>query len=178
VGRIFGQDVDVQSRAVIPAVLITVLAPVIVGAATRALMPSMADRIARPVQAAAGVLLVLAFVPVLISSFGDMLELIGDGTLLAISVYIAAGLVLGHLLGGPEQEDRTVLALSTISRHPAVAVGAGTAAAPREQLVVAAVLLYLVLSFVAARLYVRWSTRGRPQASDVGIATGPVPKHP
>jgi BASS family bile acid:Na+ symporter len=178
VGKLFGQDVDVAGRAIAPAVLITVLAPVIAGVLVQAFAPHAADRLARPIGRVASVLLVIAFVPMAIHAFRGVLELVGNGTIVAILAHVAAGLVAGHLLGGPERADRTVHALYTVSRHPAVAITVGAAAAPGQQLVVAAVLLYLVLSIVAARLYVRWSTRGRPHPSDVGLATEPIPKHP
>jgi len=93
-------------------------------------------------------------------------------------VWVGGGLVVGHLLGGAQQEDRTVLALSTSGRHPAVAVAVGAAAAPELRSVIAAVLLYLVVSMVAAQLYARWSRRGRAVPSKVGIGAAPIPKLP
>ena len=178
VGQVFGQDVEIATHAVAPAVLITVLAPLILAVFVHTFLPTFAERIAGPVGRVGSVLLVIAFVPMAIHAFGGVLALIGNGTIVAIVAWVGAGLLAGHLLGGRAPADRTVLALSTISRHPAVAIAVGAAVAPAERLVVATVLLYLVLSLLAARLYVRWSTRGRPHPSDVGIAAGPVPKHP
>ena len=88
-----------------------------------------------------------------------MIGLIGDGTLLAIVVVALIGIAVGHLLGGPDEDNRTVLALTTASRHPAVALAvagfAGQALAP------AAVLLALVVTALAAVPYSAWRRRRR-----------------
>ena len=50
-----------------------------------------------------------------------VVSLIDNGTLAAITAFILAGLAAGYLLGGPKPENRTVLALTTVSSHPVVA---------------------------------------------------------
>jgi BASS family bile acid:Na+ symporter len=71
------------------------------------------------------------------------------------------GLAVGHLLGGPVAETRTVLALSTTSRHPAVALAVCVAvdgtAATRPAL--AAILLYVVIAAALSIPYVMWRKR-------------------
>ena len=85
-----------------------------------------------------------------------MLALLGDGTLLAILLFLALGLLVGHLLGGPTPGGRSVLALATASRHPGVALAIAQIIFPAEQSVTAALLLYLVTSMVVTAPYVRW----------------------
>jgi BASS family bile acid:Na+ symporter len=70
-------------------------------------------------------LLVVASIPVLIMEWPTIRSLLGDGTVVAAVLLSALGLLVGHLLGGPDPENRTVLALATVSRHPGVALVEG-----------------------------------------------------
>ena len=54
-------------------------------------------------------------------------ELLGNGTLLAMLIMCFAGLAIGYYVGGPEEDNRVVLALATAMRHPAVAITIGQA---------------------------------------------------
>ena len=74
-----------------------------------------------------------------------MLSLIGNGSLLALAAFVAVGLAAGHLLGGPNAADRLVLALSTATRHPVIALTVAKANFPDEPLLGATVLLYLLV---------------------------------
>jgi BASS family bile acid:Na+ symporter len=69
------------------------------------------------------------------------------------------GLATGQLLGGPEQNDRTVLAIFTASRHPGVALAIGIANAPGEKRVLATVLLYFIMNLIIAIPYMAWRRR-------------------
>jgi BASS family bile acid:Na+ symporter len=88
-----------------------------------------------------------------------MRTLIGNGTLLAIVVMTAIGLAVGHLLGGPLDEGRPVLALATAARHPAIAAAIAQAAFPDAPLVPAAVLLDLIVVALVSIPYTRWVKR-------------------
>jgi BASS family bile acid:Na+ symporter len=52
-----------------------------------------------------------------------------------------------------------VLALSTASRHPGVALAIAHANFPDEKLAPAAVLLYLIVSGIVSLPYLRWNRR-------------------
>jgi len=71
----------------------------------------------------------------------------------------AIGLATGHLLGGPDPGNRTVLALSTASRHPAVALAVTVAAGEESESEVAAVILYLLVATILSIPYVAWRKR-------------------
>jgi BASS family bile acid:Na+ symporter len=49
------------------------------------------------------------------------------------------------MLGGPEAEHATVLALSTASRHPAIALAVAKINFPNEPYLGATILLYLLV---------------------------------
>ena len=63
-------------------------------------------------------------------------------------LFSLAGLAVGHVLGGPDRDERTVLGLSTAARHPAKALAIAQRAADPQALL-AAVLL-AVIAFVSA----------------------------
>jgi BASS family bile acid:Na+ symporter len=85
-----------------------------------------------------------------------MWSLLGKGTLAAFAAFIVAGLVAGHLLGGPASRDRPVLALATAMRHPGMAIAIATATFPQQKLATPAVLLYLIMSFLLTAPYLAW----------------------
>src|SRR5262245_57789815 len=119
---ITGLPLSMRPGAVAWTVLITILIPLLVGIAVHRFAQTFAERAARPIGLIATVLLILCSIPVIIGARRAMLSLIGDGTLASFGAFTLMGLAIGHLLGGPEPEDRPVLALATASRHPAIAL--------------------------------------------------------
>ena len=131
----------------------TILLPLACGVALRARWPEWAPR-AAPIMSKAGtLLLILALIPLLLTHGVAIFSLLGDGTLVAIIVFTALGLLIGHALGGPNPGDRTVLALGTASRHPAVALAVTAAVFPDQTLAPAAILLALLVGLLAAAPY-------------------------
>jgi BASS family bile acid:Na+ symporter len=88
-----------------------------------------------------------------------MISLIGDGSLLAIVAFVAVGLAIGHLLGGPDPDDRTTFALATATRHPGVALVIAAGIFPGGTLVAPALMLYLLVTAIASAPYVMWRKR-------------------
>jgi BASS family bile acid:Na+ symporter len=111
-------------------------------------------------------LLLVAVLPVLVTEWPAIVSLIGNGTLAALGAFVIVGLAVGHLLGGPDPDERGVLALATATRHPAIAIAAAHAAFPGQKFVVPAILLYVILAAVLSIPYLVWHRRARPpQAS-------------
>jgi bile acid:Na+ symporter, BASS family len=153
-GWIFDQPIGVAPVSVASKVGTMIIAPLIAGLALRSLLPAVASRIERPVGLVAKVLLplgVLALLP-------TMWALVGNGTLLVMIAFVAAGLVIGHLLGGPDPEKAAVLGIASASRHPAIALSIGAANFPNEHLS-AAIVLFLIVNFVACVPYIAWQKR-------------------
>jgi BASS family bile acid:Na+ symporter len=169
----------VTVAAVLRIVVLTILLPLGAGMFARRLLAERAPRWGRVCSAAGGVLLVLAFVPVLVSQWGSVRSLIGNGTLLAIIGFTCVGLLIGHVLGGPDPQQRTVLALATASRHPAVALAIASAGFPQQRLAPAAVLLAVLVSVIAAAPYTSWRRKAYAAGlRDTGAAQprgGPEP---
>ena len=142
----------------------SLLLPLSVGIIIRRFAPAFAERAAGPIITTATVVLVLGVLPILLRVWPAMISLIGNGTLLAMSVFVLVGLATGHLLGGPNPDDRTVLAISTATRHPAIAIAIAQANFPDQKLAPAAVLLYVFVSVIAAVPYLKWSKRRQERA--------------
>jgi BASS family bile acid:Na+ symporter len=157
--RVFDRPLGFSAASIAVVMLTMVLAPLGVGVAVRSLLPAVADRTARPVATIAKVLLVLAALPLLVVAAPAVWAIVGDGTILAILAFVAAGLAIGHTLGGPEPDHAAVLALSTACRHPAVALAVASANFPDERFG-GAILLYLILNVVVSIPYIVWQ-RGR-----------------
>jgi bile acid:Na+ symporter, BASS family len=147
--------------AVATLVLTTILAPLLAGIDVRTVAPGSADRMAHLIGALASVLLIVSAVPILIGLAGTVFSVITDGTVLSLAAFALAGLIIGHVLGGPEPDNRPVLALATASRHPAVALAIAHANFPEQRLAAAEVFLYLILSGILSALYLSWVKRKR-----------------
>jgi BASS family bile acid:Na+ symporter len=167
--RVFGLPLTMPEGAVARMVLVGALLPLATGMAVRALAPRLVARIEKPVARVAKVLLPFAAIALFISVAPAIWALIGDGTLVAIGVFLIVGLIVGHLMGGPNPNNAVVLALSTACRHPAIALSIAAANFP-DQRFGAAILLYLILSGVAAVPYIAWQRKRQQPQLDRSLA--------
>jgi BASS family bile acid:Na+ symporter len=108
-------------------------------------------------------LLIISMLPVLFTQGSAALSLIGNGTLLTIAIFITVGLIAGRMLGGPNASDRTVLSLSTASRHPGIAMAIAGTNFPNQTLVLPAILLYLIVNALLSWVFLTWF---RPKESE------------
>jgi BASS family bile acid:Na+ symporter len=156
VAKAFGHEVIVPPRIVFKVVATSVLAPLLAGVLVRELAPGLAAKISGPLAIVANILLVAAFVPVLVVAWPELAKQIGNFTLVAITVLTLAGLLLGHVLGGPDPGNRTALALSTASKHPGVAIAVAGIVTPGDKSVVMAVLLAFLMGIIVTAPYTHW----------------------
>jgi len=151
------------------AIAVTVLLPLATGMATRALRPALGDRIELPATLVGSVALRLATLALLVTGLHAIWALIANGMVIAIAVLVVVGLAAGHLLGGPQPDERTVLGLAGASRHPGVAFAA-FAATSLEVHFGATVVLYLLLGDLFGLPYTIWRQRTRGQLTDAEAA--------
>jgi bile acid:Na+ symporter, BASS family len=144
--RIFVLPLHIPLGFVLRLVVVTVLGPLLFGMAVRAMAPTLAERIAKPVNKLAYGLLILSLLPVLFRSARTIWSLVGNGTLLSLAGFALGCYAIGFFLEAPRPENRRVLALATASRHPAIAVVIANANFPRQKSVLATVLLYMMVS--------------------------------
>ena len=161
IGALVGRDLAVPFGVTTKVVLTSLLIPVGAGLLVSRLAPGFAARAAKPLSIIALVLLLATFLPILYVARHLLLEQVGNYTLLAIVLFSVAGLVVGHVLGGPRAEDRTALALATATRHPGVALAIHHSLSPDDKGTAAAVVMYLLVGSIAAAPYVAWRKRSR-----------------
>jgi BASS family bile acid:Na+ symporter len=161
-------EVSISVVAVAKMVAITTLLPVGVGLAVSNWAPGFARRIAPFVMILGFLAVGLLAVLILYKEGGAMLRLIGDGTLLAIVVTVAAGLLAGHWLGRPNPANSDALAMAAGTRHPGIAalIVHANFNDPRVML---SVLLFLLTGIVMTVAYLVWQTR-RQRNGEYGSA--------
>ena len=131
--RYSGRPFEMPPGGIARIVLVSVLLPLLAGLAVRGMLPGLAERLAKLVGLVATVLLVLGLLALLTAAWPAIWAAVGDGTLVALVVFVIVGLVVGHLLGGPDPDQSVVLALSTATRHPAIALSIASANFPDER---------------------------------------------
>ena len=159
VGRLLGWDVQIGSLEVAKIVGMTVLLPLGIGILIHQAAPAFAEKIARPVSLVSTVALFLGILAILFVAWPAIWSLIGSGGVLAIVIFVAVGLAVGHFLGGPDSDDRSMLAIATATRHPGVALAVAHANAPHNKLVLGAILLTLLVNLIVSMPYVNWRKR-------------------
>jgi bile acid:Na+ symporter, BASS family len=159
--RMLGSAGVVTPVAVAKIMLKTVLAPLFVGLLVRQWFPA-AEKASGAILAAAGILLVVGVVLLLYGLWPTTRSFLGNGVAVMLAVLAAIGLGVGHFLGGPIEGDRTVLAISTSSRHPAVALAIATSGPLTVTLArptLAIILLYVVVAMIVGIPYKKWRER-------------------
>ncbi len=157
-GLLLHRPVGIGPGAVAALVLKTILVPLAAGMIVRATLPKIADRIVRPISLSATILLAVAVIVVVAGVLPTVWSLIGDGTILVMAAFVLIGLAVGHLLGGPDPDDRVVLAISSSCRHPAMALALASAGFSTANSG-ATILLYLLINVLAGIPYTIWQRR-------------------
>ena len=157
--QVFKAPLQMTLWSVASLVFMTIVLPLGLGIAVNRLAPTLAERLVSPISKIGGIGLLLCVAGILFSMASAIWTLTGNGTLLAIAAFVLGGLAIGHLLGGPEPENRAALAMATASRHPGIAIALAVANFPKEKLAMAAVLLYLLVNALISIPYLMWIKR-------------------
>lgn len=155
--RMFGVTTTLEPMAVERVLLITVAVPLALGMGLTRFYPHAAPRLGALADRVGGVIVLLGTVVLVIAKGRAMLGVLGQGTLVVTVAVILFGMLVGHLLGGPDPGNRGALASASVLRHPATALMLASGAFPeREATVIGAVLLYLLTSLLITVPYERW----------------------
>lgn len=152
-GPQFGNPPNLESSRVAWVLAKSFLLPLALGMLVRWLFPAVAERIGDRLMAVAGLLLTVCALLLLLLHRDVLLEASVSGVLTLAGLIVIA-LVIGHLLGGPAEEDRTALAIACSTRHLGIAVlVAASLPGPRTAVIIAA---YILTSAVISIPYLRW----------------------
>lgn len=132
------------------------LLPLGAGMLVRAVMPRLAERVSDPLLQWAGIALALCTVVLLVAGFHLVID-VGLPSLIAFAAFTVLALATGHILGGPDEGERTALAVACASRHIGLALL--VAASYRGERALELVAGYLVASAVVSIPYVRWRSK-------------------
>jgi BASS family bile acid:Na+ symporter len=157
--KLFGRHDFVSVESVARTVGLGVLLPLAIGVVIREFAPVFAARIWRLVYQMSMILVLIAFLPVVIQAWPAIMDLIGNGTVLAMAAVTVIAIIGGHLLGGPDRRDRATLATASAVRHPGIAMSIAGASF-HDPRVSAAVLLFMLVGLMAAAPYSAWIKRG------------------
>ena len=153
IGYVFGKEASFGAFEVARLIGMTILVPLTAGLLAGRLAPRWADLVA-PWTSRLGTILLFAVVALVLFKFWPiMASLIGSGALLAMIGMATAGIAAGHWLGGPEPSDRAIFAIASAMRHPGIAIAVASANVPQEPRLVAAVLLYVLVSLAMTSFY-------------------------
>jgi bile acid:Na+ symporter, BASS family len=157
-GRVMSRPFEVPPGAVAGVLVPTVLLPLAVGMLTARLLPRLARRVQVPLVRVANLTLSLALVLLLISVLPSIADGFDPRSLLAMTAFVAAGLGIGHVMGGPDPGDAVVLAIACSNRNPAIAISVAAANFPSESFA-PTVLVYALLVGVVTKPYITWQRR-------------------
>jgi BASS family bile acid:Na+ symporter len=127
--------------------------PLLAGMAVRRFFPKFAAWTGGRVVGLAGLAMTLAAVVLLAVNWHVVLEVRWQG-IAALALLILMALVIGHVVGGPQEENRSALAVACATRHIGVAVAVATSLPGGRTAVV--ISIYIAVSVAITLPYTRW----------------------
>jgi BASS family bile acid:Na+ symporter len=135
------------------------LLPLLLGMAARWLLRDASDRVSDALLKAVGIVF-SACALTLLATHWQLIAAIFGLPLLALGGFTLAALGVGHLMGGPDPNDRTALAVTCATRHVGVAmVIAAATPGPRTVVLIVA---YMLASALVIIPYMKWRGRVTP----------------
>jgi BASS family bile acid:Na+ symporter len=135
------------------------LLPLLLGMAARWLLRDASDRVSDALLKLVGVVFSACALTLLVTHW-QLIAAIFGLPLLALGGFTLAALCVGHLMGGPDPNDRTALAVTCATRHVGVAmVIAAATPGPRTVVLIVA---YMLASALVIIPYMQWRGRVTP----------------
>jgi len=174
-GRVSHHPYGVPAWDIAQYVLVVVLVPTALGIWIGSQFKDFADRTAMPLARFAGLGMLVASLLVLLFAVRDFPHILTVRTVLAMVLFNLGALGIGHLLGGPQRDRAVVLAVSSASRHPALAVSVAAVNYPSEKYT-AAIMLCVIVNMLVTAPYLRWQADRRdahfePAAEAVNVTS-------
>jgi BASS family bile acid:Na+ symporter len=155
-GPLFGDSVALMPIEVARVLGRVFLLPLVVGMLVHWLVPEISSRMSERLLLVGSGVLAVCILLLLVTNGGLILEA-GWPALLALGGMTLVAMAVGHVLGGPDPDNRTVLAISCATRHAGLMVlVAASVPGPRTAALVGA---YFVASAAVTIPYLRWRRR-------------------
>lgn len=163
----FDVTVELPVSTVLLAIAKAILLPIAIGMILRVIFPTHAEKLSDRLITIAGLVLIASGI-LLLATHWPLLTNISWFGVLPLVVLMICGLLIGQLLGGPNADDRTALAIACATRHVGIAlVVAGQFAGVKTAVLIVAYFLTVV---VVSGIYLAWRRRrtsGTVRQSDV-----------
>jgi bile acid:Na+ symporter, BASS family len=134
----------------------TILLPVAIGMGLHLAWPRWTEKLADRLMTVAGLVLAACGLALLVSHAQILLG-IGWHGVVGLAAFLIAALTIGHLLGGPDQDDRTALAVICATRHIGVALAIAITFSGTKVPVL--IVGYVITTGVLTLLYLAWRRR-------------------
>jgi bile acid:Na+ symporter, BASS family len=152
-GPEFGNPLELTPGRIAMVFAKSFFLPLVLGMLVYWLFPKFAEQVGDRLMMVAGLVLTACALVLLVLNWNILLEARGP-SLLILAVLIFSALTIGHMLGGPSEDDRTSLAIACATRHIGIAVlVAASVPGPRTAVLVAA---YIVTAATISIPYLRW----------------------
>lgn len=138
---------------------VTILAPLVLGLIARPLLGRFVAPVATWASRVGTALLLMGMLGLVVLLVPGILGVIGEGTLVVLTLSVAAGVVFGYLFGGRERGNRSALALAAATRHPGAAIAIATHSFPLADEAPAAIALAAIVSGIVCVPLLRVMTR-------------------
>lgn len=152
----FGTHQDLPASAVAWVLAKAFLLPLVAGMLVRWLFPELSARTSDKLMGIAGALLAGAAL-ILLASHWQVFALIHWRDVAVLILAMLLAIAVGHLLGGPGPDNRTVLAVACATRHIGIAVLVAGAFPNSNTLAV--VLAYSLASAAVSVPYLFWRNK-------------------
>jgi BASS family bile acid:Na+ symporter len=159
--RVSGRPLAMAPGTIARIVFWRSLLPLAAGMLVLMYLPRFVRTIYRVVALLATILLLVATCALILGSAPAIWALVGDGTIVAMVLFLGVGLIVGQAMGGRNRDFSAALGLATAYRHPAMAFAIAATNFP-EQRFAGAILLYVIVGAVIGVPYVIWQRRRLP----------------
>ena len=150
------EGIQVDSWGMLRSLVTTMLIPLAAGLLVKVRYEELAQSLRPYMTQASSITLMIQVALGLLLGAGDLLSLLGTGSILAVLLFIAVTLVAGYSLGGPVRDTRVVTGLGTAQRNIAAAmlITVQNFSDPQVLIMVlaGAALMLVINSLVAAEL--------------------------
>ena len=174
IGVLTHKQFHLDVAAVAKVVFGRALLPLALGVATARFLPRLAEPLGRYLPKIENVVFLLVIAVALAATWRNLLG-VGAAGWLVCAVTALGALVVGHLLGGPEDGTRAGLATASTMRFPALALLLASSVAANDKRLVAVVLVYVLSALVVVGVYGALMARRAKRRGGAEAAPPPTP---
>jgi BASS family bile acid:Na+ symporter len=149
--NIYPAEATISPTEIFAQVTIVQFIPIIIGLVICEWIPTLADDLLEPVQKISSLMFLGLVIVLLVVALPKVLQ-VGVVTTIGVVLFIAASIIIGHYLGGPEPETRLTIALANSTRNAGLSL-AIVSVNFDDPGILAVIAVIALLAFVAGAIY-------------------------